>query len=227
VGYHVERAVVEVFSEDEIVRLKKDTPPLAEPSVGAVKAIGAFARLTKSPVKDAAFTDTQLDLTKALTVEGPPVFKHRFAAGQLANGKPYRFAVHAYRVIAVNAAGVASGPSPYFLTIPSAPQWLFAREDGAGCHLKWAANPEQGLKGYRVYRMEGPRINGPGQKVTRLTAEPLALQTYTDAAAGKDTRRFWVVAVDALGQEGLPSAPAWHYRQFRKYYEPFVGAWHQ
>src|SRR5262249_62019534 len=25
-GYHVERAVVEVFSEDEILRLKKDTP---------------------------------------------------------------------------------------------------------------------------------------------------------------------------------------------------------
>src|SRR5258708_6199267 len=38
-GYHVERAVVEVFSEDEVVRLKKDTPPLAEPSVGAVKQI--------------------------------------------------------------------------------------------------------------------------------------------------------------------------------------------
>jgi hypothetical protein len=36
-----------------------------------------------------------------------------------------------------------------------------------------------------------------------------------------------VVAVDTLGQEGLPSAPAWHYRQFRKAYEPFVGAWHE
>jgi hypothetical protein len=35
------------------------------------------------------------------------------------------------------------------------------------------------------------------------------------------------VAVDALGQEGVPSAPVWHYRQFRKAYEPFVGAWHQ
>ncbi len=102
-----------------------------------------------------------------------------------------------------------------------------AREDGNQCQLKWTANLEQGLKGYRVYRMEGPRINGPGQKVTRRTAEPLAQPSYTDAAAGKDTRRFWVVAVDALGQEGLPSAPSWHYRQHRKYYEPFVGAWHQ
>ena len=75
--------------------------------------------------------------------------------------------------------------------------------------------------------MEGPRINGPGQKVTRLTAEPLEKSHYVDPATGKDTRRFWVVAVDALGQEGIPSSPAWHYRQFRKYYVPFVGDWHQ
>jgi hypothetical protein len=227
-GYHIERAVVEVFSEDEIVRLKKDTPPLAEPSVGAVKTVGAFQRLTKQPINAREFTDTRIDLTKPQTAQEPPVFAHRFAASQLdANGKAYRFAVYAYRVRAVNARGVEGGASPYFLTIPAAPQFLFAREEGEKCHLKWQANDETGLKGYRVYRMEGPRINGPGQKVTRLTAEPLRGTTYTDAAAGKDTRRFWVVAVDALGQEGFPSAPAWHHRQFRKYYEPFVGAWHQ
>ncbi len=46
-GYHVERAVVEVFSEDQLKRLKTDTPPLAEPSVGSVRAIGKFVRLTK------------------------------------------------------------------------------------------------------------------------------------------------------------------------------------
>ncbi|HXU10443.1 MAG TPA: fibronectin type III domain-containing protein, partial [Candidatus Binatia bacterium] len=39
-GYHVERAVVEVFSEDEVKRLRTDTPPLAEPSVGAIKTVG-------------------------------------------------------------------------------------------------------------------------------------------------------------------------------------------
>src|SRR5262249_3497161 len=44
-GYHVERAPVEVFTEDQIKRLKTDTPPLAEPSVGTVKAIGKFTRL--------------------------------------------------------------------------------------------------------------------------------------------------------------------------------------
>jgi hypothetical protein len=168
------------------------------------------------------------DLTKPTKVDGMRLYAHRFRPEQLdAKGKPYRFGVYAYRVRAVNALGVESGPSPYFLTIPSAVQWVFAKEDGEQCHLKWAANPERGVKGYRVYRMEGPKVNGPGQPVTRLTAEPVTEARYTDAKASKDTKRYWVVAVDALGQEGIPSAPAWHYRQFRKFYEPFVGEWHQ
>jgi hypothetical protein len=228
VGYHVERAVVEVFSEDEILRLKKDTPPLAEPSIGAVKRIGPFARLTKEPLKTAAFTDKDLDLSKPRAAEGEPVYKHRFRADQLdANGKSYRYAVYAYRIRAVNALGVESGPSPWFLTIPSAPQWPLAKEEGTKCHLKWAANAEKGIKGYRVYRMDSPRINGPGQKVHRLTADPAAATTFTDEAAGKEACRYWLVAVDALGQEGFPSSPVWHQREYRKYYEPFVGEWHQ
>src|SRR5262249_45462156 len=159
-GYHIERAPVEVFSGDELVRLKKDTPPLREPSVGAVKAVGQFERLTKEPVKGAGYADTGLDLRKPQTAGDAPLYRHRFHAGQLdAKGAPYRFATYAYRVRAVNALGVEGGPSPYFLTIPSAPQWVFAKEDGEQCRLKWAANPEQGVKGYRVYRMEGPKLN--------------------------------------------------------------------
>ena len=60
-----------------------------------------------------------------------------------------------------------------------------------------------------------------------LTADPVAELKFTDEKATKDTKRYWIVTVDALGQEGFPSAPAWSYRQFRKYYEPFVGEWHQ
>jgi hypothetical protein len=227
-GYRVERAPVEVFSEDELVRLKKDTPPLKEPSVGAVKAVGQFERLTKEPVAGTGYTDTALDLTRPQTTGDAPLYRHRFHAEQLdAKGAPYRFAVYAYRVRAVNALGIEGGPSPYFLTIPLAPQWVFAQEAGEQCRLKWAANSEQALKGYRVYRMEGPKLNGPGQPVTRLTEEPIQETTFTDPKATRETKRYWVVAVDALGQEGLPSAPVWHYRQFRKAYEPFVGAWHQ
>ena len=61
--YHVERAVVEVYSEDEIVRLRKDTPPLAEPSVGAIKAIGEFVKLTKEPLEATEFIDDAVEAT--------------------------------------------------------------------------------------------------------------------------------------------------------------------
>ena len=228
VGYHVERAVVEAFSEDEVVRLKKDTPPLAEPSVGAIKAIGAFRRLTKEPVKVARFTDDTIDLAELRNVEGEPMFRHRFRADQLdAKGKPYRLGIYAYRIHAVNARGVESGPSPYFLTIPSAPQSLFSKEEGDRCHLKWKANPELGIKGYRIYWMKGPRPEGPGQATTRLTPDPVAEPQFLDTQAGNTVRRYWVVAVDALGQEGIPSSPTWHYRTQRIHYEPFVGEWHQ
>jgi hypothetical protein len=227
-GYHVERALVEVLSEDQIVRLRKDTPPLAEPSVGAIRAIGPFTRITKERLTKPAFTDDTVDLSKPANIDGKPIWVHRFAATQLdLQGKPYRFAVYAYRVRAVNRLGVEGGPGPYALTIPSSPQWLFSREHDKSCRLKWAANPEADIRGYRVYRMESPRINGPGQPVTRLTADPIASSEYIDADAGTVTRRYWVVAVDALGQEGFPSAPTWHYRQYRRYYEPFVGDWHQ
>jgi hypothetical protein len=227
VGYHVERAVVDVFSEDEIVRLRKDTSPLAEPSVGAIRAIGPFQRLTRTPLATPVFEDVALDLTKPEPLEGKPIFLHRFGKDQInAGGSKYRFAVHAYRVRAVNK-GAESGPSPYVLTIPSAPEHLFSREAGGDCHLKWHKSVEEGIKGYRVYRMESPRINGPGQKVTRVTESPIAGTAFLDRGIGKAQRRYWVVAVDALGQEGQPSAPTWHYRLFRSYYKPFTREWHQ
>jgi hypothetical protein len=228
VGYHVERAPVEVFTEDQIVRLKKDTDPLAEPSVGAIRAIGKFERVTKEAVKAAGFTDTGIDLAKLTKVEGEPTFAHRFAKEQIDDkGKSYRFGVYAYRVVAVNGIGVEGGLSAWVPTIPSGVQHVFAKEDGTDCHLKWAANPESGIKGYRVYRMDGPKINGAGQKVVRLSADPTTARNWTDPMKGTDTKRYWVVAVDAIGQEGVPSAPAWGWRQFRKVYETFTGEWHQ
>jgi hypothetical protein len=57
------------------------------------------------------------------------------------------------------------------------------------------ANQEKGLKRYRVYRRE-TRISGPDQAVTRLTADPVAAEGCADLKAGKETRRYWVVAVD-------------------------------
>ena len=80
------------------------------------------------------------------------------------------------------------------------------------------------LKGYRVYRMNGRYDKDP---MPRLTSDPIPATTYSDATAGKSSRRYYVVAVDALGQEGFPSAPVWFEREWKQYYKPFVGQWHQ
>ncbi|HEY7427864.1 MAG TPA: fibronectin type III domain-containing protein [Gemmataceae bacterium] len=224
IGYHVERATVEVWSVDQLQRLKKRTPPLAEPVVGSLHRIGAFQRITPEPLKEPHFKDA-IDLEKTGPVKGEPIWERRFAAEHLdAKGKPYSRAVFAYRIRAINRLGIESGPSPFFLTLPSAPAWLFSRERGTKCELKWARNPEKGLRGYRVYRLDGRFDNQP---VSRLTPEPITDLTFTDAMAGKSGRRYHVVAVDALGQEGLPSAPVWFEREWKPFYKPFVGEWHQ
>jgi hypothetical protein len=223
-GYHVERAVVEVWSEAQLQRLKKRTPPLAEPAVGALRRIGIFRRITADIVKEPRFKD-QVDLNRPQAVEGKPLWERRLAAEQLdTRGKPYRWAVLAYRIRAVNALGVESGPSPFFLTIPSAPEGLFSRERGTTCDLKWTRNPEKGLRGYRVYRMDG---RWDAQPIVRLTTDPIADLTFTDDKAGKAARRYHVVAVDTLGQEGPPSAPVWIEREWKAFYRPFTKEWHQ
>jgi hypothetical protein len=224
-GYILERAAVEVLSEDQLRRLKSRTPPLGEPSAGAIRRIGPFRRLWDAPRKETSFIDRTVDLERPQAAGGEAVFTFEVHDEHLdPAGKPYRFAVHAYRVIAVSAAGEEGGPSPAFFTIPSAPRWVFARESGTACDVKWQANPEKSLRGYRVYRMDGRYDDA---RIPRLTPEPIAGTRHTDAGAGESTRRYHVVAVDALGQEGFPSSPVWHRREWRKFYEPFTGEWHQ
>jgi hypothetical protein len=224
-GYHIERAPVEVFSEDQLLRLKKQTPPLEEPSVGAFRRIGTFARLSSAPLKVTTFTDTNVDLLKPPGSVGEPVYERKFNSEQFdESGRPYRLAVFAYRLRAIGSADVESGPSPPFFTIPSAPQWVFSKEDGTTCHLKWAASSEKRLKGYRVYRMDGRFDKSP---IVRLTPDPAAATVYSDTTAGKSSRRYYIVAVDALGQEGFPSAPVWFEREWKQFYKPFIGEWHQ
>jgi hypothetical protein len=225
VSYRVERAAVDVLTEDQLVRLKKQTPPLSAPSIGAIRRISQFSRLSSSSMNRTNFVDTTVDLSTPVTVQGEPVFQRSYSAEQIdVTGKPYRFAVYAYRVRAVNALGVESGPSSFCLTIPSAPQWVYAKEEGTACHLKWASNQEKEIKGYRVYRMNGRYDK---DLIPRLTAEPVSALAYSDPDAGKTTRRYHIVAVDVLGQEGFPSAPVWFEREWKRFYLPFTAAWHQ
>jgi hypothetical protein len=222
IGYRVELALVAVYSEDQLAKLKARTPPLESPSVGALRSILPFARANSETVKE---TSSVLPLAYPRQAEGSPIYSREFGKEDHdPKGKAYAREVVAYRVRAVNALGVESGPSAAVLTIPSSPQWLFAKEEGTTCHLKWSANPEKGIQGYRVYRMDGRFDKEP---VTRLTTEPIAALTFSDPEAGKKSRRYYVVAVDALGQEGYPSSPVWFAREWKQYYVPFVADWHQ
>jgi len=221
--YVVERARVEVLTEDQLKRLKSRTPPLEEPSVGAFTAVGEFKRLTEKPVESLSFTDRSVNLEEKAD-PGKPIWNRDFSKEERDDaGKPYRLAVYAYRVRAVASSG-QGGPSEAVFTIPSMPQWVFSKEEAVTCHVKWAANPEKGIKGYRAYRMDGRFDKEP---VARLTADPIVETKFSDPQAGKISRRYYIVAVDALGQEGHPSIPVWHEREWKQYYKPFTGDWHQ
>jgi hypothetical protein len=223
-SYVVERARVEVWTEDQLWRLKSRTPSLEDPSVGAISAVGPFTRISKESVKGTSFVDREVTLDKTGGVIGHPLWHRTMSKEELdGTGKSYRYDVYAYRIRAVGQGG-ESGPSEAVFTIPSMPQWVFSKEEGGTCHLKWAANPEKDVKGYRVYRMDGRFDKEP---ITRLTPDPIPGTAFSDPAAGKSSRRYYIVAVDALGQEGHPSTPVWHDREWKPYYKPFTGEWHQ
>lgn len=226
IGYHVERADVGVYSTLQATRIRDRYRPTADPAVGRIKAIGPFRRLTTEPLKATQFVDEGVDLASgqkepAERIAGRPLYREQYDP----QGKPYRYATYAYRVIAVNRLGVESGPSPLAFTYPSAVQHVFSKEEPGGkTRLRWQPNREKSIKGYLVYRQNGRWDMDP---IVRLTPHPIAATEFLDASAGEPTRRYEVVAVDALGQEGEPSQPVWSRREWARYYLPYVGEWHQ
>ncbi len=124
----------------------------------------------------------------------------------------YKYVVFAYIVRAVNRLGVESGPSPYALTIPCEPANVFNREAGGAANLDWSPNPERGIQGYRIYKLEGV------WNIVSLTPEPIKATSFRHVANGQLTR-YWITAVDGLGQEGQPSSPVWHMRSYQGFFQ--------
>ncbi len=226
--YEVQRAAVSVDSMEDWARTGKTYRPKAEQvGVARVNRIGGFELVTEWPLKEARLADTLVDLSKAPATPREPFLVDRpiREKADRAEGRPYPLGVYAYRVRAVGPAGVRGGWSPYALSIPSAVQGVYAQEVGdTATRLKWAPHPLKGLKGYHVYRYEGRYGKEP---ITRVTDQPITATELLDKNAGKDSRRYEVVAVDALGQEGEPSMPVWSRREWARFYVPFIGEWHQ
>ena len=202
VGYKVYRSLATVHTVLEGVQAPwQDNDPLyPEPRVAGVEDLGAYVELTSAPIAGTSFTDADVDLT---------------ATGPEADG--HAFAVYAYVVRAVNRLGVESGPSPYALTIPSEPRQVMLEESGDEAHLEWQPSVEPGVVGYRVYQL------GDIFEIVPRTQEPITDTSFVQLTSGQTTR-FWITAVDALGQEGQPSTPAWYGHRYDGY---FTGDWHQ
>jgi hypothetical protein len=222
---HVERAPVTVYSTDEARGIRDRLQSASDLAVGRVRQVGRFEREPSAAVDaNAAELIQKIDLTTAQSKPiDAPVYERKLPDDEVySNGKPYRYPVYAYRIVAVNRWGQESGPSPVQFTFPTAVQSVFAKEEGdAATRLRW--QPHAAGR-YHVYRHNGRYNSSP---VVRLTGEPIRECQFLDEAAGRDSRRYEIVAVDSLGQEGAPSQPVWSRREWRKFYLPYIEEWHQ
>ncbi len=203
VGYNVYRGVAQMraVKQGEPKAWRDNDPAYAEPVPVELRDLTDLGKLNEQPLTGTSFVDTALDLARK--DRGP---------------EEYRYAIYAYLITTVNRLGTESGPSPYTLTLPSAPANVLCRERGETAELKWDANLEQGIAGYHIYKL------GKGVwDIVRVTDAPVPATTFRHAA-GRGTTRYWVVAVDALGQEGEPSAPVWFNQSYKGFY---AGEWHQ
>jgi hypothetical protein len=206
IGYNVYRGTVHVRTviKGNGTAWKDNDPEYAEPQVVQVRDIGDIVKLNKQPIANFQFGHQWPDNVDLLKTKSK-------ASGD------YKYAVYAYIVRSVNELGVESGPSPYALTIPSEPLNVMCREEGEIADVRWTKDPDLLLDGYHVYKLDGT------WKIVRITVKPIK-EPRIRHKVGKGQTRFWVTAVDVIGQEGQPSSPAWFNHSFRGFY---TGEWHQ
>ncbi|MDD4891447.1 MAG: kelch repeat-containing protein, partial [Phycisphaerae bacterium] len=238
VGYVVERAVLLPISAAQKVSTAKQygDNPIPLTAMAEKGLIGEWKRLTDKPIAAAEFTDS-IDLTKPAelgTVYWRALFGARTKGGPATRPEDDKsfdmtkpgcpFTMFCYRVRAVNKLGVEGGPSPYQMTVPNEVDNLFTKEDGKDVQMKWQATPHAGTRGYLIYRLD--TRYGP---MSLLTPEPIKETTFTDKTAGGTGRRYYVVVVDAIGQQGIPTFEAWAFRDYSNIYSQFYpkDGWHQ
>jgi len=112
-----------------------------------------------------------------------------------------------YNVTAVDYYGFEGMPSDEDeadvgdITPPSSPQNLTATASGSDVVLNWASDSEPDLTGYNIFRNTAQGWLKINQSIATVTA-------YTDTNLLNGTYSYRVTAVDAAGNESLPSNEA-------------------
>ncbi len=125
-------------------------------------------------------------------------------------GGPTSFVSHEvrdYLIRAVNANGVESGPSVARTLPGSVPRVKATVQPDGSTLVTWEDVPEKHIQGYAVYRMDEFRHTMP----IRITPHPVQGTSFVDWCESRDAerRRYYVVAINALGERGEPSIGAW------------------
>jgi hypothetical protein len=234
VGYVVERAVLRPITAAQKKRTVKQYADGIDLTMMVEKAaLGQFVRLTPKPIQATSFTDT-VDLSKQVKIKKiswAPWFGSKGLEGATKtydmNQPGHPTAIYAYRVRAVNRLGVEGGDSPYQMTVPNEVEDFYGKEEGKGIRLRWSASPHRGIRGYLVYRLNERFASA--KSLVLLTPKPIKETEYLDPIAGGKSRRYYIVVVDALGQQGIPSHPVWAFRPWGRHYRPWLpkDGWHQ
>lgn len=172
--------------------------------VEMVRNITNITKVNSSLIPGTSYKDTSIDLSIA-----PP------------ESADYPYAVYAYIIKAVNRFGVESGSSPYKITIPSAPTHVLINTKIKT--LQWDPAPENNVVGYNIY-MYAKNENYGLAPVNKLNASLVASPYVLPTGSYTTTDRFWIVSVDSLGQEGIPSVPVYFGDTYAGFHD---GDWHQ
>jgi fibronectin type 3 domain-containing protein len=103
------------------------------------------------------------------------------------------------------AASEFSAPvsiTPVDTFAPAVPAGLIVQAGIGGVEIAWDRNQESDLRGYQVWRADGP---GPMQRM----GEAVATASFSDKSVTAGTRyRYAVSAIDLSGNESKPCEPA-------------------
>jgi fibronectin type 3 domain-containing protein len=161
-------------------RARDDTPPGA-PAGLAVKNGDGLVTVTWSLAPEADVAGYHIERSTGLSKPFARLDHALIPAAQplwtdtVPGGRQYF-----YRVVAVDSAGLASGPSnpvsaePDDRTPPAPPTALSATAEGRRITIRWSASPSSDVRGYWVYRGESGRF-------VRLVSRPLQALTFTDS----------------------------------------------